>query len=303
MRIFPRFHWLRPHRIKHTWRRLQRHLSVARVTWLTEAILFIGALAFVLTGARAAWLDQAGPRTDALVIGALIGGFVLLHVLAQRYLVPWIEHWFAPPVYDERQILFDLGQEARAATDLHQLYHSIVSQIGTTLQAEHVAVLVRDEAQGEFVCRMQWPAAPTDAPLTLEPEAFVVKRLRNLSSPLVIEASEYEQWERMLGSLSATARERELALLKQLTARLLLQIRIKDQLIGVLIIGARQGGHSYSVNDKEMLVAVAGQLAFVIENARDDAKHVGGIGGEHEFAALSCDGRRELCDVLLCAIR
>jgi len=43
---------------------------------------------------------------------------------------------------------------------------------------------------------------------------------------------------------------------------------MKDELVGVISLGARAGDKTFSPEDKRMLMAIAGQMAFIIENAK-----------------------------------
>jgi sigma-B regulation protein RsbU (phosphoserine phosphatase) len=201
-----------------------------------------------------------------------------------------LESYFSPAPYDERRILFDLGQEARAATNMNQLYKSIVDKIGDALQTESVSIFVRDEETGDYVCRICAPQRGalnrdernggglvvreemTGGPrLALRDDAFVVKRLHRLTTPWVIEEADFDAWERAFLTDSPDvreAREKESETLRRIKASLLVQIKIKQQLVGILSVGPRRARRPYSVADKEMLMSVAGQLAFVIENSK-----------------------------------
>ena len=283
MRIFPRINLPRFKTVSRKWRQWRRHLTIERMVWTGEGLIFGGVLAFMLTDGRAIWMDNFGQRADLVMLALVIILFVLLHVTLARRAVVLLERYFSPPKYDERQILFDLGQEARAATNTDELYKLILSRIGEALQAENVSIFVRNDVSGDFVCRLSWAHAAAKqieaadksrdpaSSLVLSRDAFMITRLRRLVTPLVIEPGEYDTWQRALVSASSTvreARERERATLEQIKAQLLLPIRIKEQLVGVLSVSSRQSHHLYSSADKEMLTSVAGQLAFVIENSK-----------------------------------
>jgi sigma-B regulation protein RsbU (phosphoserine phosphatase) len=212
---------------------------------------------------------------------AALSFFGLLHLVGTRRLVRAVEKRFSPAEYDDRRILFDLGQEARSATSLDNLYDSIVQRIKEALDAEDVSIFVRDDETGDYVARVSAQAEKDGSPsagkpakslLTLEREAFIITRLRHLRTPLVLEPEEFETWERAFEAASPDvreARQRESDVLKRIKSTLLLQIKIKDQLIGILSVGGRRRArHKYSAKDKEMLMSVAGELAFVLENAR-----------------------------------
>lgn len=283
MRILPRF--ARP-QLRALWRglrRLRRHLSVARSALIVELLIVIGALIFLLTDGRGAFLDRLGHRADAVLIALAALLFFPLHLLVSRFVVPRLEQYFNPVKYDERRILFDLGQEARAATNLDQLYRSIVTRIRDAFKSEDVSIFVRDDTSKDYLCRMssslslvrdQDTSLGVEDParkLTLARDAFVVRRLRFLALPMEIGPEDFDAWTKAFRSASASlreARERECDILQKIRSRLLLQVRIKDQLVGILSVGPSPGKYQFSQSDKEMLMSVAGQLAFVIENSK-----------------------------------
>lgn len=265
----------------------QRHVSVARLVIIFEGVLFGSVLLYLLSGSRAVRVDKWGPRADLLVLVGAVALLALLHSLLFRHVVPVLERYFSPAPYDERRILFDLGQEARAATNMDQLYRSIVNKIGEALETESVSIFVRNDETGEYLCRIH--SAQRSLHRTFEPrsgeteetilrpglslgrDAFVVKRLHRLTTPWVIEEADFDTWERAFITDSPEvrqARERESETLRRIRASLLVQVRIKQQLVGILCIGPRRARRPYSVADKEMLMSVAGELAFVIENSK-----------------------------------
>jgi len=266
-------------------RRLSRHLSVARVTLGVEWLIFGAALLLALTGSRAAFIDGFGRRGDLVALSLLIVLFAWLHELVKRRLLPRLERYFSPAPYDEHRIFFDLGQEARTADSIDHLYESIAVRIGESFEAGHVSIFVREEESGDYFCRVSssHPAAfqsgehgaadeqVTEQPLKLARDAFVVKRLMSLTNPLVIEAAELETWAQAFSFAPPAlreAREREREALRRIKAHLLVQVRTKDKLSGILSLSLRRGQFNYSVADREVLMSVAGQLALVIENAR-----------------------------------
>ncbi len=290
MRIFPRIRRPGFKPVAQRLGRLRRHLSVRRVAVIVEWLIFSGILLLALTGGRAAFVDSFGQRADLAALALALGFLAVLHALVKRYLLPRIERYFSLVSYDERRILFDLGQEARQATDIDHLFRLIVGQIGEALQAADASLFVRDEATGDYVRRAyssQATARPvnndsggedvTDGESAMEPlltlarDAFFVRRLRSLAHPMEIGPRDFEAWDRFLASASATqraARQKEREALMQIKSRLLMPIRSKDQLVGVMSLGQCRARHEYGATDKEMLMSVGSQLALVIENSR-----------------------------------
>jgi phosphoserine phosphatase RsbU/P len=265
-------------------RRLSRHLTVARVTLGVECGIYGGALLLALTGGRVAYIDRFGRRGDLVALSLFLALFAWLHMIVKRRLLPRLERYFSPAPYDEHRIFFDLGQEARTADSIDQLYESIAARIGESFEARHVSIFTREEEGGDYLCRVSssrpvglqsGERGPTDEqaerPLKLSRDAFVVRRLNNLSGPLVIEAAELETWTQAFSFASPAvreARQREQEALRRTEAHLLVQVRTKERLSGILSLGLRRGQFPSSVADKETLMSVAGQLALVIENAR-----------------------------------
>ncbi len=64
------------------------------------------------------------------------------------------------------------------------------------------------------------------------------------------------------------AKQKERETLERLQARLLLQVAAKGELIGIVALGKRKSGRSFSSDDKQLLMAVASQMAVVIENSK-----------------------------------
>lgn len=256
---------------------MRRYLSVTHAVLIMETLLFSVAALFLLFGSRDAMVEQLRRHAGLLTLLVLLALFALVHLVITRRIVRFIKRRLSPADYDERRILLDLGQEARTATNLDQLYDSIIRRIKEALETEAVSIFVRDEATRDYVCRTCEPLAgsrerPLARKLVLARDAFVVTRLRHLASPLALEPGDLETWSRAFDSAPRdvrAAREMESDALKRLKTRLLLQIKIKEQLVGIVSLGPRRRAqHKYSTKDKEMLMSVAGQLAFVIENAK-----------------------------------
>ncbi|MEP7270752.1 MAG: GAF domain-containing SpoIIE family protein phosphatase [Acidobacteriota bacterium] len=260
-------------------------MTVKRVTIIVEVALFALVLAFLLTGKSGKWIDGFGRRSDLLASIILFVVLVLLDAFVGRQVVPRLERYFSPAPYDEHRILFDLGQEAGRAANVEELYKSIAAGIERSFEAEDVSIFTRDEATGECICRISSShriANPVgidgvvspvldEPPLSLSKDAFVIKRLNTLSAPLVIGAGEFATWSQALSFASASvreARQQERRVLESIKAHLLVQIRTKERLIGVLSLGLRRGQFEYSPADREVLMSVASQLALVVENSR-----------------------------------
>lgn len=283
MRILPRFNWPRFRSQRKSLRRLFRSVSVASIVLGIEILVFLLLLLLISTGNRSAFLDGFGRHADVLAALSLLVCFMLFHSFVSNRLISRIERYFFPGPYQERGIFFSLGQQARAAENIEQLYTSIVRRIAESLESENVSLLVRNERSGDYVCRASSTgelstrklngAQPNDAAskLKLARDAFVVKRLNHLSTPLMIDDKQIDIWARALSNAPDPLRQsrmRERETLRQLKSHLLVQIRTREQLVGILSLALRRGHFGYSNTDRETLMSVAAQLALIIENSR-----------------------------------
>ena len=262
-----------------------RRQTLARAEIAAEAAACAAVLTFMLTGSRAVWLERLWPHADAVAVVLCLTSFVLLHAFVARRVVPLVSRRYAPLPYDERRMLFDLSHEAHAANGIDELYGSVARRIAEALEADDVSIFTREEGSGHYLCRVsssrgatrprgvgeagEWGSPAQE--VRLARDAFVVKRLRSLSGPLVVESSAFGAWSKALASAPPerrAAREREREALEQVRAHLLVQVRTRELMVGVLSLGLRRGQFRYTARDKEVLMSVAAQLALVVENAR-----------------------------------
>jgi len=277
MRILPRLKMPTTKAAQRLWRKSKAALTLRRVYYSVELLLFAAIYFGVFSGNRLRVVDSFGRRADVIFSLLLIVALIALHVVARRSLLRRIESYYQPVPYDERKIFFDLGQSSRHVTSIDQLYQDLAERIRDALDASNAALFVRDDASESFKLRVlsgQRPATEINSDsrrLQLGKRAFVVRRLINLSTPLLIDPRQLETWSQALNSiLPANHEERinEHEVLRAINARILVQIRQKDELVGILSFGPRRRGFQYSSADRELLMSIAAQLALIIDNTR-----------------------------------
>src|SRR5829696_3584658 len=276
MRILPRVNMPTPKAARRLWRKSKGRLTLKRIYYSVEFILFITIYFVVFSGSRLKFIDSFGRRADAVFSLLFVAAFIAIHVFARRSLMPRIGRRYAPTPYDERRIFFDLGPGTQHVTTIDQLYQNLAERVRNALDASNAAIFVRDDPTGNFNLRVLSTQAAAQAEpggkrLQLSKRAFVVRRLMNLSTPLVIEPREIETWSQALNSVLPELREErasEHEVLHTIKSRILIQIKQKNELVGILSFGPRRGGFQYSAADRELLMSIAAQLALIIDNAR-----------------------------------
>jgi sigma-B regulation protein RsbU (phosphoserine phosphatase) len=274
MRILPRLNMPTRKAARRLWRHTKGHLTLKRIYYSIEVLLFTVIFVLVFSGSRLRFIDAWGGRMDTIVSVLLLAIFVITHIIARRRLLPKIQLYYAPAPYDERKIFFDLGQGSQHVASIDQLYQRVAEKVRNALDASNAAIFIRDDSTGNFNLRILTGApegCPPGKTLQLNKRAFVVRRLMNLSTPLLIEPKEIETWSQALNSVLPSTREERASehdVLRAIKATLLVQIRQKNELVGILSFGPRRGGFQYAVADRELLMSIAAQLALIIDNAR-----------------------------------
>lgn len=176
---------------------------------------------------------------------------------------------------DDRPFLLDLAGWMRGVSSIEQLYAQVAEHVAGEFGVDGVSVFIRDDESGNFVCRvaLRGRARPEgDATaavrLTLADDSLVIRRLRHLDSPLGVDAGSLDLWVKGAPQGAREARAMEVAVLRAVGARLLVQIKTRGRLTGVLSLGPREPAEEFSPEEKLMLRSVAGQLALVLENSR-----------------------------------
>ena len=169
--------------------------------------------------------------------------------------------------------LLDLSQAVRAASSVEGLYQSLIDMVQQAFSVPAVSLFIREDEPQDFVCRVSTaPHALSEGapPVVLASDSFVIRRLRSLSSPVHIDADELCLWQEALNDAPRQVfekRMRERETLQRTCSSLLVQLRTKSDLVGVLSLGERPSGR-FSSEERDLLKAVAGQLALVLENTK-----------------------------------
>lgn len=259
-------------------RRGVRYLFVARGSVALE-IVSVGVVMFFLMD----WLfgrTTATGRTVGIVSGVVaITVWVAARALHVRVVAPAIDRRFFRRSYNAQQILSELGQTLRTLPRVEETCALVSARVQEALQTENVTVFLRDEASGDFraECSTRFLEAERQViigrqELRLARDSFVVARLAESSEqPLDVDFEDPQGWARLLDSETGAggeSRRREGETLRAAGSVLLLPVATKDDLVGVISLGARLGDLPFSGEDTQMLSAVAVQVAFALENAR-----------------------------------
>jgi phosphoserine phosphatase RsbU/P len=191
--------------------------------------------------------------------------------------MPIIDRKFFRESYDAQQVLSELGMEMRRVATVDQLLERAVAKIQDALHAENVTIFLRDQGTGDYICAISSQlsvdgisTSHRDPTLTLSSDGALVQRMSRFAHPLPVDFDRYQPWTQNLLSSELAMndlRRRENETLRRLRSALLLPVATKDQLLGVVSLGPRLGDLPFSRDDRHLLMAVALQMAFAIQNA------------------------------------
>jgi serine phosphatase RsbU (regulator of sigma subunit) len=98
-------------------------------------------------------------------------------------------------------------------------------------------------------------------------QAVLLNRLRHYPHPLALTAGDFETWERWAREFRPE-HTAEIEGLRNTGARIAVPLRTKDEIDGVLLLGAPDGREGFTAAEKEVLSSSADVFALMIENAR-----------------------------------
>jgi serine phosphatase RsbU (regulator of sigma subunit) len=284
-------------------RRGLRYLLVSRGSVLLLMIVVSAALYFAMDA-----FFYRNPMTGRSVgiISAVVAIAVwqLARAFHLRVVAPKIDRIFFHQAYDARQIIADLAESLRATTSRTQLLQLVATKIQPALQSSNVAVLLRDEASGDYPCayfcvysfhqRYSVPY-PCDGGLTRD--SAVINRLIETGQLIDLENRDELQSENG-DSNELSSEDREA--LRKLNSALLLPIMAKGGLLGAISLGAHLGDLPFSSDDKNLLLSVGAPTSFALENIRliertiEDARRRQELEAENEQRARELEGARQL---------
>ncbi len=257
-------------------RRGVRYLLVSRGSMLL-VMIGVGAAGWFLLDALFRNLHINNGR----IVGTLsaitaILGWHYTWALHQRLIAPAIDRRFFRQAYDAQQIMAELADSMRATTNRAELLELGATKIQAALQTEHVTILLPDEASKEYTSAYSHSYNGTPD-IHLAQNDAIVQWLQQSNQPLELDEET-----------------------NTLPASLLLPLKGKDNLSGIVALGARRGDLPFSNEDKQLLLSVGAPMSFALENTRlieqmiEDARRREELEAENEQRAKELEEARQL---------
>jgi serine phosphatase RsbU (regulator of sigma subunit) len=159
---------------------------------------------------------------------------------------------------EQATLLSNMVAAGREAESFPQAIAAALQVLREELGTDKVVLLAQLAAEEPY-------RSTEDAQVSIPPEAFLVRRLKGLSSALPLSQAEFDAWEHWARE-HAPERLVEIATLRELDACLAVAAFAKSEIIAVLLLG--KALHGYSNEMLHALLPAAAQLGLMLENGR-----------------------------------
>jgi predicted permease len=154
-------------------------------------------------------------------------------------------------------LITEFANAVRRAASFPEAVQVALATLRERAGAQSIMLLEKASGEEEYRCRN----------CSLPARGFLLNRLRHYPHPLALTRGDFETWGRWAGEF----RPEHTAEIEQLAntgARIAVPLRTKNDVVGVLLLGARDGREGYTTAEKQVLSSSADVFALMIENAR-----------------------------------
>ena len=198
---------------------------------------------------------------QALIISILVAAVTAVAIQPLRDTAQsWIDRIFFRERYDAAGMLRNLGRAAASMFDLDQLTDRVLHEITTTMQIATAAFFLKQKGSNDFLLSGQ-KGLEERTDIKLRRDHPIVKWLSNRRDALTRhDIAVTPQFKALWGQ--------ERRDLETLGAEILVPLRAREELVGILVVGAKRSEAPYSRDERLTLTTLADQVAVAIHNAR-----------------------------------
>jgi len=170
-----------------------------------------------------------------------------------------VDRWFFRERYSHLQALKRFTRETKDVIDLKQLSSSLVTTVANGMQSCAVYLLLPSPKTGNFVTHSYYGQKST-VRLSFSASSLLTLTMKYHDSP--IDSNDIDG----IPSLNTLADGERQALARN-QIELLLPLKTKDRLVGMLLLRNKFSGEPYSTEDRRLLQTISNEVAVSIENA------------------------------------
>ena len=173
--------------------------------------------------------------------------------------------YFFTSLYNSQAVLENLGQELTHTLDLNQIIDSVVSTIKEAMRLDRAGVLLFDKKSNNYrvVSIIGFTA---ENGISLVRSNFLIEALKKKQKPIILQELAYLA-EESSNKRSRSAVGKLKANMQRIEASLCLPLLIKNDLIGIIVLGNKVSKDAYTAEDLKLLESISNQASVAIQNA------------------------------------
>ncbi|MCA1815743.1 MAG: protein kinase, partial [Acidobacteria bacterium] len=186
----------------------------------------------------------------------LLTAALALGLVFRRRLSEWVDRKFFREAYDQEKILRALVEDVKGLDSMPEMSRRVSEEVERALHPGHTYLFYRETEHGDL--SLSYTSGGSSQGLRI-PDSFQLLRLMELQGG----AQDFPF------PPKTNLPQAEKDWLAQLGARLVVPLTGTDsRLAGLFLLGEKKSEVPYTARDRELLEAVAGQIAIVYENLR-----------------------------------
>ncbi len=173
-----------------------------------------------------------------------------------------VDRWFFRGRYDHLLNLEQFTQETKNVTDLKQLSDSLISLIGLGMDSRSVILLLPTAQTGDYEVYSSYGQDMNNG-----------NHISFSANSSLVQAMKYQDYTIDISAIDFTPSLQNIdpedkKVLTENNIELLVPLRSKEVLTGLLLLAKKTSGDTYSTEDRQLLGTISNQAAVSIENAR-----------------------------------
>jgi len=197
---------------------------------------------------------------QTLLVSVILAVIVALIMQpAQERMQQWIDRMFFREKYNANLMLQRVSRTAATILNLERLTEMMLNELASTVHIARAALFLRDQASGVFELVAEH-GLPDHDDMFLRPDHPVVEHLSHVKDVQTLVDVELTPRFKALW-----ARERRD--LDTIGAVLFVPLLAQGELMGLLIVGPKLSGITYTTDEQLMLSTLANQTAIAVQNA------------------------------------
>ncbi|MDP3093320.1 MAG: ATP-binding protein [bacterium] len=190
---------------------------------------------------------------------------ILLFQPVYRFFENLASKYFYYTFYSYQTVIINMGRKLTRVLDLDQLASLITSTLVETMKLDRTVILLRDPQTGDYQIKKNIGFREENG-ISLVRDDFLTSYLEKTKRALV-----YEELSLVIRDSKMTEKtdlEKLKQNMKRIEASLCLPLLIEDKIIGIIVLGNKISGDSYSKEDLDLLTALSHQASIALQNAK-----------------------------------